>query len=87
MAKWYDDNGIRKVRYVVVNEYALGYIYEEDQNTVGILRGMISRGYPFLSEDPMSTFGKVIRDVTLEDFEIYRIMTPKFIVEQINEVV
>jgi len=85
MAKWYDDNGIRKVRYVVVNEYALGYIYEEDQTTIGILRGAILRGYPFLSEDPMSTFGNVIRDVTLEDFEIYRVMVPKFIVDQINE--
>ncbi|QQG33927.1 hypothetical protein ZPAH1_orf00165 [Aeromonas phage ZPAH1] len=82
MGRWYDDNGIRKVRYVVVNEYALGYIYEEDQNTIGILRGMISRGYPFLSEDPTHIFGKVIRDATLEDFETYRVMVPKFIVEQ-----
>uniref|UniRef100_A0AB39TZG1 Uncharacterized protein n=1 Tax=Aeromonas phage vB_AdhaM_G2 TaxID=3238786 RepID=A0AB39TZG1_9CAUD len=84
MAKWYDDSGIRKVRYVVVNEYALGYIYEEDQNTVGILRGSILRGYPSLSEEPISTFGKEIRDATLEDFEIYRVMVPKFVVDQIN---
>ncbi|ADQ53424.1 hypothetical protein 65p417 [Aeromonas phage 65] len=82
MAKWYDDNGIRKVRYVIVNECALGYIYEEDPTTIGLLRGMISRGYPYLSQDPMSTFGNVIRDVTLEDFEIYRVMVPKFIIEQ-----
>ncbi|ATI17520.1 hypothetical protein P19_0100 [Aeromonas phage P19] len=84
MAKWYDDNGIRKVRYVVINEYALGYIYEEQPTVVGILRGSILRGYPFLSEEPMSTFGKTIRDVTLEDFEIYRVMVPKFVVDQIN---
>lgn len=84
MAKWYNDCGIRKVRYVVVNEYAIGYIYEEDPDTIGILRASPLRGWPSVNDDPISTFGKTIRDATLQDFEDYRVYPPK-VMEKENE--
>jgi hypothetical protein len=63
------------VRYVVMNEHTLGYI-ENARPLMGVLAGSVLKGGHSWLNGPVSTFGCVVRDANLADFEAYRVSPP-----------
>lgn len=63
-------------RYIVLNENALGYVYDEAPGTFCILHASVLRGSPFDRLQGTAAFMPGIdrnRPATLDDFLAYRV--------------
>lgn len=67
-----------EVRYVVLDEHTLGYIYGAAPRFMGVLAGSVLRGGHDWRNGPVSiTPGDPrIRSATLADFEMFRVVPP-----------
>lgn len=67
------------IRYVVVNEHTLGYVYGEQPRTLNILRASVLRGAgepdPLRAQTPLNA-SDTVRLATLQDFADFKVQPP-----------